>query len=108
MIYLTRFVHSKSIKTLSLHYDELMRKNKEYEGKKYLKVEDCMMDKVLHIIKEIIGIEEFGNTKILVDTDDKLPDNINFKNVVILITCIIEDDGKFYPYLFLEEALFFK
>ena len=27
-------------------------------------------------IKEIIGIEKFYDAKILIDTDDKLPDNI--------------------------------
>ena len=31
--YFTRYVHSKSIKMLSLHYHELMGKIKEYEGK---------------------------------------------------------------------------
>ena len=32
--YFTRYAHSKSIKTLSLHYHELMGKIKEHEGKK--------------------------------------------------------------------------
>ena len=27
------------------------------------------------------------------------------KNIVILITCVIKDDGKFYLQMFLEEAL---
>ena len=39
------------------------------------------------------------------DTDDELSDDINFKNIVILMTCVIKDDDKFYPQLFLEEAL---
>ena len=30
-------------------------------------------------IKEIIGIEKFDNTEILIDTDDKLPDDITLK-----------------------------
>ena len=38
-------------------------------------------------------------------TDNKLPDDVTFKNVAILVTCISKDDGKFYPQLFLEEAL---
>ena len=41
----------------------------------------------------------------MIDTDDKLLDEITVKNAVILITCIIRDDGKFYPQIFLEEAL---
>ena len=67
-----------------------------------------MLDKVSGKIKEIIGTEEFHNTKILIDTDDKLPDDITLKNVVILMTCVVKDDDKFYPQLLLEEILFLK
>ena len=48
-----------------------------------------MLHKVLAKIQEIIGIAKFDNTKIL-------PDDITIKNVVIIIICIIKDDGKFY------------
>ena len=67
---------------------------------------DDMLDKVLDKIKEIIGIEKSGNTKILIDTEDKLPNDIILKNVAILITCVINDDNKFYRQLFLGKALF--
>ena len=40
------------------------------------------------------------------DTNDKLPDNITLKNDVILRTYVIKDGDKFYPQLFLEEALY--
>ena len=40
----------------------------------------------------------------MIDTDDKLPHDITLKNV-ILMTCVIKDDSKFYPQIFLEEAL---
>ena len=60
-----------SIKTLSLYYHELMGKIKEHEGKKYLTVNDYVLDK-------------FDDTKILIDIDDQLPDYITLKNVVIL------------------------
>ena len=68
-------------------------------------MDDYALDKVLGKIKEIIGIEKFNDTKILIDTDDKLLDDINLKNVVILMTYVIKDDGKFYSQPFLEEAL---
>ena len=71
-------------------------------------IDDCKPDQVLDKIKEIIGIEKFDDTKILIDTDDKLPDDITLKNFVTLMTCIIRGDGKFYPQLCLEEALFLK
>ena len=53
-------------------------------------------------IKEIIGFEKVDNTKVLIDTNDKLSD---LENVVILMTCVIKDDIKFCPQIFLEEAL---
>ena len=66
-------------------------------------VDDYIVDKVLEKIKDIIGINR--HTKILIETDNKLPDGITLKKFVILITCVIKDDDKLYPQLFLEEAL---
>ena len=97
-IYFPRYFHSKSIKILSLRYHELMKKIKEYEGKKYLMVNDCKLDKVLDKIRKTIGIVKPDDT--LNETDDKLPDYITLKNVVILITCVMKDDDKFYPQIF--------
>ena len=65
-----------------------------------------MLDKVLDKIKETIDIWKFDDTKILTDTNDKLPDYITLKNVRILITCIINGDCKIYLQIFLEEALY--
>ena len=70
-------------------------------------VDDYLLDRVLDKIKKIIGIENFDDTKILIDTNDKLPNNITIKNVVALMTCVIKDDGKFYPQIFLEKCLFY-
>ena len=63
---------------LNLYYDELIGKIKEYEGKKYLVVDDNTLDKVLDQIKRI-DIEKFDDTKILTDTDDKLLDDVTLK-----------------------------
>ena len=52
-----------------------------------------------------MGIEKFDDTRISIDTDDKLSDDITLKNVV-LVTCTMKDDDKFYRQLFLEEALY--
>ena len=43
--------------------------------------------------------------KILIDTDDKIRNDITFKNFVILIKCFIKLDSKFYPELFAGETL---
>lgn len=63
-----------------------------------------ILDKVLDKIKNIIGIEKFHDTKILIYTDDILVDDIALKNVVMLIICVMKDGDKFYPHL--EEALY--
>ena len=39
----------------------------------------------------------------MIETYDKLPDDIIFKNVAILMTCIIKDSDKLYSQLFLGE-----
>ena len=53
-------------------------------------VNNYILDKVLDKMKETIDIGKLDDTKILIDTDDKLPDIITLKNVVILITCVIK------------------
>ena len=35
----------------------------------------------------MIGYEKLDDTKILVDTNDKLPDDITLSNVVVLMCC---------------------
>ena len=67
-------------------------------------VDDNILDKVLDKIKKIIGTEKVDDAKIFIETDDKLPDDISFKNILILMTCVIKDADRFYPELFLEEA----
>ena len=58
------------------------------------------------MIKGIIRIEKYDGTNILIDTDDKLLNYITLKNVVIIMTSVVRDDGKFYSQLFLEKALY--
>ena len=103
-IYFTRYFHSKLIKMLSPRYHELIGIMKENEGKKSLMVNGYVLHKALNKIKETINVIKFNGTKILID--DKLPDYITLKNVVILITYVTKDDAKLYPLKFLEEALY--
>ena len=55
-------------------------------------------------LKKIL-IEKFDDTKILIDTDNKLSDGITLKRIVILMTCVIKHGIKFYAQLFLEHTL---
>ena len=49
----------------------------------------------------MIDIEKLDDTKIMIDIDYKIPDDITLKNAVILMTCIVKDGDKFYPQLIL-------
>ena len=58
------------------------------------------------MIKGIIRNEKYDGTNILIDTDDKLLNYITLTNVMIIMTSVVKDDGKFYSQLFLEKALY--
>ena len=42
-------------------------------------IDGNILDKVLDKIKKITDIEKFDETKILIDTNDKLLDDLNFE-----------------------------
>ena len=60
---------------------------------------DYMLNKLLDKVKEIIGIEQFDNTNILINTDDKLSDDITLKKVVILMTSYVINNMTCYKRL---------
>ena len=63
-----------------------------------------VLDKLVDKIKNIREIRKL-DAKILIDTDDKLRDDITLKNIVILIMCVTKNWDIFYPKLRYEEAL---
>ena len=73
VIYFTRNVYSKLIKTLVLHYRELLGIIEEHEVKKiYLIVDGYILNIVLDKIKETIDVDKFDDTKILIHMDDSI------------------------------------
>ena len=62
-------------------------------------VDDYTLDKVLDKVKRI-GIKELGDTRILIDKDEKFSYDINLKNDVILMRSVIEGVDNFHPQLF--------
>ena len=62
-------------------------------------LDDYTLDKVLDKVKRT-GIKELGDTRILIDKDDEFSYNINLKNAVILMRCVVEGVDNFYPQLF--------
>ena len=57
-------------------------KTEKLEWKKYLIIDDYILKKILNKSKEIISVEKLIVTTILIDTDDKLPDDITFKKAL--------------------------
>ena len=64
------------------------------------------------MIKTIDGEKEidYGQNlmKIKIDTDDELPLNklINFPTITLIIRSVFEEDGKYYPQIFLDKYLY--
>ena len=64
------------------------------------------------MIKTIDGEKEidYGQNlmKIKIDTDDELPLNklINFQTSTVIIKSVFEEDGKYYPQIFLDKYLY--
>ena len=54
--------------------------------KEYLMIDNYLLDLALVNIEEVIDIEKLDDTKIFIETDDKLKDDVALKNVAILIT----------------------
>ena len=96
MIYFTKYLSSDSIKILSLRYNEFMGKIEAHERNKNLMFDDHMVTEILNKIKNIRGIEKSNNTKILIDADDRLRDDIPFKKFVMLNKYIKINGSVFY------------
>ena len=84
---------------------KLMGKIEEHEGKKYLTTDDYGLDWVLYKTEMIIDINKFNNSKILINSNNNLVNEVVLKNNVILISWFVRDRDKFYPQLFLEKTL---
>ena len=56
----------------------------------------------------MLNKKKFDDNKIFTVTDDKLPDDITLNKILILMTCVIKDEDKYYPQIFLEETLYVK
>ena len=61
------------------------------------------------ILKHWLKIEKNWNWKYWLKYyhpfDDKFPDDVTLKDVIIFITCVLKSDDKLYPQIFSEEVL---
>ena len=62
-----------------------------------------MLNEILDKINIVIAIEAFDNTNISIDTNDKLPDHISLKDLIILTTCNIKGNDKYCSQLFVRK-----
>ena len=75
--------------------------------KKYAEIWRGIKDQILKITG-LVGEYDKNYMKIKFDSDDNLPLNtvLKFRVLTIVIRCIFEKDGKYYPQTFLDDSLF--
>ena len=118
------YVKIKSVNPLQLIVNKVDRHFEEKNGNKYLIIDSADKNKEVLIkytklwdgIKnEIVTInggkpDEYGKDfmRIKFNSDDNLPLNKTMKlhNMTIIIRSVFEEDGKFYPQIFLDECLY--
>ena len=81
------------------------------ENKELLKKYNDVWNGMKNKIKEVSSGEcdyEKDYMKIKFNSDDDLPLNklLKFHLMTIIIRCVFSEDGKFYPQLFLDDALY--
>ena len=81
------------------------------ENKGLLKKYSCVFDGLIDEIKKIDDdwLEYTKDyTKIKFNSDDNLPLNkpLKFYNMTVTIRCVISEENKLYPQVFLDEALY--
>ena len=81
------------------------------ENKELLKKYNDFFNGIMNEIKEVCGDEcdyEKNYMKIKFNSDDNLPLNkpLKFHNMTITIRFVFEEDGKFYPQVFLDDTLY--
>ena len=81
------------------------------KNKELLKIYDDVFSGIMSKIKKIDDdwLEYTkGYKKIKFNSDDNLPLNkqLKFHTITVTIRCVISEDNKFYPQVFLDEALF--
>ena len=81
------------------------------ENKELLKKYNDVFNGIMGKIKEVSNDEcdyEKDYMKIKFNSDDNLPLNkpLNFLNITITIRSVLEEDGKLYPQVFLDDTLY--
>ena len=67
--------------------------------------DDDLLHEVLDMIKKIISTKTFYDIEILIETDNKLSDDITSENLVTVTSCVIKDNDKIYLQIIWRKAL---
>ena len=82
----------------------------EIEGSsdKYLVVAKSVRKKSVYIYPDTIEIEDYDKFRFNSDIDLPLDTLIEFRSLVINVSCVIEKDNEYYPQVYLDECLYVK
>ena len=85
-----------------------LRDSNKEKFKKYAEVWEGIQDQIKKINDGLVGEYNKDFIKIKFDSYDNLPlnDVLKFRILTIVIRCIFEKDGKYYPQFFLDDCLF--
>ena len=68
----------------------------------------CIENKIENIINTNIEIEDYDKFRFNSDMDLPLDTTIEFRSLVINVSCVIEKDNEYYPEIYLNECLYVK
>ena len=73
-------------------------------------IENKIEDKINHIPNNYLNIEIKDYDKFRFNSDTNLPLDtlIEFRSLVINVSCVIEKDNEYYPKIYLDECLYVK
>ena len=77
-------------------YHKLSENVEDCNSKKELIAKNGVLTVLINRIAKLTIIHKFEGAKILIDTDDDLLGDIDLKEVVLLASYFIKEDGKYY------------
>ena len=67
---------------MSVYYHKLVRQIQKYYRKKYLIVDENILNQVTAGVIKLTWFEKFDNNEISIGAGDKLPDHLNLKEAI--------------------------
>ena len=90
MTYFVRYIIKKPLESIEWYYSKLNGNIEEHKGRKHSIFNDVFLTDIIHIIEKSVGIDNFKDTKLLVNTDDHLLSAISISQAVLFINCVVK------------------